>query len=116
MTSYDTPRMPDAGAPPARHRHADAWAHNARVGLILFLIYLALYVGFILLSAFGGKAMATPMIGGVNLAIVYGFGLIVSAFALAVVYMFLCHAETETRPESSEAEISRKALEEEGSA
>ena len=30
---------------------------------------------------------------GVNLAVVYGFGLIVAALVLALVYMLLCRAE-----------------------
>ena len=86
------PPAPPPGEPP-RHRSQNAWDFNARIGLVLFSIYLALYGGFIYLSAFKRELMARPSVGGANLAIVYGFGLIVAAFVLAVLYMFLCKRE-----------------------
>ena len=110
--------MPPDPAPPhpPRHRSQNAWDYNARVGLVLFAAYLALYGGFIYLSAFKREVMARPSVGGVNLAIVYGFGLIAAAFVLAVVYMFLCRPEPEAGPDISEAELAEKAAEEEGQA
>ena len=110
--------MPPDPAPPhpPRHRSQNAWDYNARVGLVLFAVYLALYGGFIYLSAFRREVMARPSVGGVNLAIVYGFGLIAAAFVLAVVYMFLCRPEPEAGPEISEVELAEKAAEEEGQA
>jgi uncharacterized membrane protein (DUF485 family) len=65
---------------------------NARIGLALFTLYLMLYGGFMGLNAFAPARMAEPAVAGVNLAIVYGFGLIVGAVVLALVYMFLCSA------------------------
>jgi uncharacterized membrane protein (DUF485 family) len=77
-------------------RHIDDCTHtsarNARVGLVLFAVYLALYGGFMGLSAFAREQMARPVLAGVNLAIVYGFGLIAAALVLSLVYMALCHA------------------------
>jgi uncharacterized membrane protein (DUF485 family) len=72
--------------------HAGTISRNARYGLILFAIYVAFYLGFMLLTAISPTSMATPIsaFGGVNLAIVYGFGLIVLALLLALVYMVLC--------------------------
>lgn len=96
--------------------HTDAWAHNARVGLILFIVYVALYGAFIFLSVFRRETMASPSIGGVNLAVVYGFGLILGAFVLAVVYMLLCKREPDSRPEPTDFEVATKAVEEEGGA
>ena len=93
-----------------------AWEYNARLGLVLFAIYLAFYGGFIYLSAFNRDVTKEPVLTGVNLATVYGFGLILGAFALAVVYMFLCRPEDDPRPEPTEAEVAAKALEEEGQA
>jgi uncharacterized membrane protein (DUF485 family) len=63
---------------------------NARIGLALFSIYFLLYGGFMGLNAFSPERMAEPALMGVNLAIVYGFGLIIGAVLLALVYMFLC--------------------------
>ncbi|MEO8496331.1 MAG: DUF485 domain-containing protein [Planctomycetota bacterium] len=63
---------------------------NSRIGLVLFAVYLLLYGGFVFLSAFAPDVMETTPIAGVNLAILYGFGLIVAALALALVYGLLC--------------------------
>jgi uncharacterized membrane protein (DUF485 family) len=63
---------------------------NARNGLLLFAVYVALYLGFMLLNAFSPERMQKPVLAGVNLAIVYGVGLIVAALVLALVYMALC--------------------------
>ena len=59
---------------------------NERVGFILFGIYLLLYGGFVFLCAFAPEAMEWTPITGVNLAILYGFGLIVAAFVMALLY------------------------------
>ena len=66
---------------------------NARLGLILFTVYCAIYGGFVYLSAFRRDVMERPSIGGVNLAIIYGFALILGAFLLALIYMALCRRE-----------------------
>lgn len=63
---------------------------NSRVGLFLFALYLLLYAGFVLLAAFAPQSMETTPLAGVNLAIWYGFGLIVSAIALAFIYGWVC--------------------------
>ena len=66
---------------------------NSRIGLILFFLYLLLYGGFVLLNTFSPETMeATPM-AGVNVAILYGFGLIIVAFLLALIYGVLCRPE-----------------------
>jgi uncharacterized membrane protein (DUF485 family) len=40
--------------------------------------------------------MASQPFGGVNLAILYGFFLILGALVLAAIYMFLCRASDST--------------------
>jgi uncharacterized membrane protein (DUF485 family) len=59
---------------------------STRLGLFLFGLYLALYAGFVLLAAFAPQAMEATPLAGVNLAIWYGFGLIVAALVLALIY------------------------------
>jgi uncharacterized membrane protein (DUF485 family) len=63
---------------------------NSRVGLVLFTLYLLLYGGFVYLAAFSPQTLEGTPLAGVNLAIWYGFGLIGSAFVLALVYGFAC--------------------------
>ena len=80
-------------APEEREDPADA-ARRSRYGLVLFAIYLALYIGFVGLNAFAPQAMEITPFAGVNLAILYGFGLIVAALVLALVYAWLCRSNS----------------------
>jgi uncharacterized membrane protein (DUF485 family) len=70
-------------------------AHNARLGFILFVIYSVIYAGFVLLNAFAPEIMETKPVAGLNLAILYGFSLIVFALVLSLVYGVMCKTETE---------------------
>ena len=78
-------------------------SRNSRIGLVLFGIYLLLYGGFVFLNAFSPESMEATPVAGVNLAIVFGFGLILAAFVLALVYGFLCRA-TEEQAATKEAD------------
>lgn len=69
-----------------------AAARNARTGLILFFPYLLFYAGFVAMNTFASQRMGEPAFMGLNLAIVYGFALIVGAFLLAIVYLWLCRS------------------------
>ncbi len=89
--SLDPEPIPPARPPlPAEEDHPDLAAANARAGMWLFGVYLTLYAGFMGLSAFAPGFMAREMLGGVNLAILYGMGLIAGAVVLAFLYMALC--------------------------
>ena len=66
---------------------------NARHGMRLFLIYLVFYAGFVGLNAFAPKQMETTPAFGVNLAILYGFGLIMLAMVLALIYCWQCRGD-----------------------
>ncbi len=86
-----------------RHHHEDhphVVSRNARYGLILFALYVALYAGFMVLAVFRTELMGKSVLLGLNLAIAYGFGLIVAALALALIYMALCRplARTDDAP------------------
>lgn len=69
---------------------------HARYGLILFFIYLALYAAFMLLTTFAPGLMEDELFGGVSLAVIYGFGLIVIALVLALLYAWLCRSSLPT--------------------
>lgn len=63
---------------------------NRRYGLVLFMVYGLVYAGFVLLNAFRPQwAELTPW-AGINVAVLYGLLLIGGAFALALVYGWLC--------------------------
>ena len=78
--------------------HPATVSRNARVGLGFFAIYLVLYGGFMVLNAFYPDVMKRPALAGVNLAVIYGLVLIVGAFVLAVLYMFLVRRRAQTEP------------------
>lgn len=69
---------------------------NSRLGLILFAIYLALYTGFVLINALAADWMEITVVAGLNLAIVYGFGLIIAALVMAMLYGMLCKPDERT--------------------
>lgn len=100
-SSPDKPPSPGAAAD--HNDHPEVSAANARAGLWLFFVYLAFYAGFMGLAAFAPRAMGRPVLAGVNLAITYGMGLILGAFVVAAIYMWLCGrnfraVEQEARP------------------
>jgi len=84
--------MPQISDRPSDDDDPEISARNSRYGLWLFAIYLILYCGFMGLSAFEPQLMSKTPFGGVNLAIIYGFGLIVAALVLALIYMVLCRS------------------------
>ena len=74
---------------PSQHDdHPARIARNARYGMILFIVYVVFYAGFVALAAFSMDAMRKE-IGGINVAIIYGMALIIVAFVLALIYMAL---------------------------
>ena len=77
---------------------------NSRIGLVLFGIYLVLYGGFVLLNAFSPETMEKTPMAGVNLAILYGFGLIIAALVLALLYGWIC--------KSGDAEVTERGVDE----
>ncbi len=81
---------PDPAPPQKEDEHLDLSARNARTGLWLFAIYLAAYVVFVGLAAYAPQIMGRPSSLGPNVAILYGFGLILGAVLLAMLYMLLC--------------------------
>ena len=75
----------------------------SRLGLFLFLIYTLLYLGFVFINAFSADTMDTLLFAGLNLAIVYGFGLIVAAIVLAFIYGFALRGNQSDAVESDSA-------------
>jgi uncharacterized membrane protein (DUF485 family) len=69
---------------------------NARVGLLLFALYLLFYGGYVALCAFAPSVMRGKILG-VNLAVGYGLALIHVAVLLAVIYIFICARDTDAK-------------------
>jgi uncharacterized membrane protein (DUF485 family) len=67
-------------------------ARNARIGRVLFAVYLVAYVGYMMLVAFVPETLRRVTPPGVNVAVSYGFSLIVGALVLALLYAWMCRA------------------------
>lgn len=67
-----------------------AIAYKTRIGLILVSIYGLVYVGFILINTVFPRLMGVRVLFGANLAVIYGFSLIILAVILGIIYNWLC--------------------------
>ncbi len=69
----------------------DAANYKTRLGVWMFILYTLVYAGFVVINAVNPGLMQKVILGQ-TLAVVYGFGLIVFAFVLAIIYNQLCNA------------------------
>jgi len=64
--------------------------YKTRLGVILFFVYLLVYAGFVFIGIFYPEMMGATALAGLNLAFVYGMGLIVLAIIMGLVYNYFC--------------------------
>ena len=63
---------------------------KSKLGVILFFIYFIVYAGFVAIGVADYTLMGENVIGNQNLAVVYGFGLIIFAILLGLYYNWRC--------------------------
>jgi len=63
--------------------------YKSKLGVKMFILYVVVYAGFILINTIDPKLMGTELFKE-NLAIFYGIGLIIYALILAIIYNYLC--------------------------
>jgi uncharacterized membrane protein (DUF485 family) len=63
---------------------------KSRLGMKLFVFYLIIYAGFVVIGLTKPEIMGNKVLGGQNLAIVYGFGLIILAIIMGFIYNYAC--------------------------
>ena len=56
----------------------------------MFSIYALVYTGFVLINITNPMLMEKRIVFGLNLAVVYGFGLIILSLIMALIYNYLC--------------------------
>ena len=76
--------------PAAQSGPDPASGYKQRLGVIMFVIYAIIYGGFTLINVTNAELMEKEIVFGLNFAVVYGFGLIFTALALALIYNALC--------------------------
>jgi uncharacterized membrane protein (DUF485 family) len=83
----------------------NAIGYKTRLGVIMFIIYGLAYAGFVIINVTNPALMKSLVFLGLNLAVIYGFGLIVFALVLAVIYNHLCtKKEKEVNKQSPKTE------------
>ena len=82
-----------AGDGPAADWEEDkASEYKTRLGIYFFIVYCIVYAGFVAINTVSPKLMGVIVFAGLNLACVYGFGLIILAIAMGLVYNAMCTA------------------------
>lgn len=75
---------------------------KTRLGLILFLVYAVLYGTFVVIGLSYTELMGKKIIAGLNLAVVYGVGLILLAAVMGYIYSLVCtHMEDKMEREAN---------------
>lgn len=67
-----------------------AATYKSRLGVKLFIFYTLIYSGFVIIGLTKPELMGLELIGGQNIAIIYGFGLIVLAIIMGFIYNYFC--------------------------
>jgi uncharacterized membrane protein (DUF485 family) len=76
--------------PAARQSRDPAAAYKTSLGLKMFIFYSLFYGGFVAINLLAPVLMEARIAFGLNLASVYGFGLIVLALVMALIYNHMC--------------------------
>jgi uncharacterized membrane protein (DUF485 family) len=63
---------------------------KAKLGLKLFAFYCLVYAGFVAINVLRPQWMKTEVVLGLNLAVVYGFSLIILAVVMGLIYNLIC--------------------------
>jgi uncharacterized membrane protein (DUF485 family) len=79
--------------PAAKCEDDFAVEYKQRLGVWMFLIYAIVYAAFVAINLIEPKLMESAVALGLNLAVFYGFALIIFALILAVIYNALCIRE-----------------------
>jgi uncharacterized membrane protein (DUF485 family) len=76
--------------PAVKLEKCNAAAAKAKLGIYLFFVYLIVYGGFVAITLASPTLMNGEIIFGLNLACTYGFGLIILAIVMGLIYNSLC--------------------------
>jgi uncharacterized membrane protein (DUF485 family) len=63
---------------------------KTKLGVIFFLIYLAIYTGFVVIGTLFADVLGGRVFANLNLAVIYGMGLIILAAIMGLFYNFFC--------------------------
>ncbi len=87
--------------PAAQSAKEYASEYKRKLGIKMFIVYGILYAGFVAINALIPGKMEIRTLFNLNLAVFYGFGLIIFAIISGLIYNHLCTKE-ENRQQSME--------------
>lgn len=76
--------------PAARTGSDPASGYKMKLGVQMVIPYALIYAIFVIINLVKPVLMETIVIFGLNLAVVYGFGLIILALVMALIYNGMC--------------------------
>jgi uncharacterized membrane protein (DUF485 family) len=76
--------------PAAKKEDDKAALRKSKLGIKLFFVYALIYAGFVIIGVFSPSLMGVRVAWGLNLAIFYGFGLIILAIVMGFLYHLAC--------------------------
>ncbi|EKD83191.1 MAG: hypothetical protein ACD_39C00830G0004 [uncultured bacterium] len=91
--------------PAEQSGHDPAAAFKTALGVKMFIGYAIFYAGFIGINLISPLSMEKEVFMGLNLAVTYGFGLIIIALILAVIYNQICNNKEAELAGSSETKV-----------
>jgi len=94
--------------PATEWKEEKSQSYKAKLGILMFAIFTPIYLAFILICVISPSTMAKD-VGSLNVAIVYGFGIIILAIIQAVIYNIICsnkekhdHVNDDTKGENKQ--------------
>jgi uncharacterized membrane protein (DUF485 family) len=78
--------------------------YKARLGVWMFIAYSLFYGGFVVINLVSPQMMEATVLFGLNLAVVYGFALIVVALIQALLYDAACRAKEKSMASDGDKE------------
>jgi len=76
--------------PAAKLEKDNATEVKTKLGIKLFFVYATIYSGFVFINTLSPSTMEIKVFADLNLAVVYGFGLIILAIVMGVIYNHIC--------------------------
>ena len=70
--------------------------YKSSLGIKMFVFYCFFYVVYVIINVFSPKTMGVEVFAGLNLAVVYGFGLIILAAIMGTIYNSMCTSAEDT--------------------
>lgn len=80
----------DHGANQVQKEDRETVIRNQRLGLKLFAVYAVTYLLFILCCITSPELLAASLLLGISNSVVFGFGLIILAIVIALIYGLAC--------------------------